>query len=146
MESIPSSVIGIIIGVYAVIIVVFVLYLRTLNKTLKAIQPANRTIEPGNVWLMFIPLFNFIYQFILVKRISDSIQAEYNSRDMVSGEDRPGYTLGLIMSILTFTTWIPVVGGILSIGQLVVFIMYWVKIAGYKNELSGFTSEKTILE
>lgn len=145
MDQIPSALIGVVIGIYAVIIVVFVLYLRTLQNTLKAVKPENRTVEPGNVWLMFIPLFNFVYQFILVKRISTSIKAEYDSRDMYPGEDKPGYNLGLTMSVLTLTGWIPFIGSLLSIGQLVVWIMYWIKMNNYKNEMSGFTTDETIL-
>ena len=61
--------------VFAGAILVAVFYLLNLQNLLKQITPANRQVEPGNVWLMFIPLFNIIYPFILYPKITDSVKA-----------------------------------------------------------------------
>ena len=47
----------------------FILYLVTLQNTLKEIKPENRKMQPGKVWLMFIPLFSLVWHFIMINRI-----------------------------------------------------------------------------
>ena len=50
-------IVAILIGL-AIGITIMVFYLKNLSDLLKQISPANRQVEPNNVWLMFIPLFN----------------------------------------------------------------------------------------
>lgn len=55
-----------------------VLFLLTLQNILKVISQENRRMPPGNVWLLFVPFFNFIWQFIVVDKIARSIAAEHH--------------------------------------------------------------------
>ena len=113
-----------------VLIVPYVLFLITLQNTLKAISPENRKMPPGNVWLMFIPLFNIVWLFIMIGYIADSIKAECNRLNIPSNENRPTYNLGLGYAICS------IAGSLLSfihIGTLIFWIMYWVKVNEYKN-------------
>ena len=126
-------IIAIFIGL-AIGITIMVFYLKNLSDLLKQIKPGNRLVEPNNVWLMFIPLFNLIYPFILYPKICDSTKAEYMSRGLPSeGDFSRG--IGITMPILGLAGMIPVLGGIASLGNLVLFIVFWVKTSGYKNEL-----------
>ena len=65
-ESILAAGIGIAIFIILISILIAVFYLLNLQNLLKAIKDENRDVEPANVWLMFIPLFNIVYPFILV--------------------------------------------------------------------------------
>ncbi|HKC37756.1 MAG TPA: hypothetical protein VKB95_16885, partial [Chitinophagaceae bacterium] len=126
-----------------VVIVFFLGYLVTLiffliaqQNTLKAIKPHNRKMQPGEVWLQLIPLFNLIWQFIVVGKIADSIRNEINDRnlnsflgiaDPVFANDltrRPTYDMGLTFCILSLCGCIPLLGGIASIAGLVCWIIY----------------------
>jgi hypothetical protein len=53
----------------------------------------------------------------------------------VSEEPRPGYGVGIAYCICSCCGIIPVLGVIASIGGLVCWIIYWVKISGYKTKL-----------
>jgi hypothetical protein len=119
----------------AIGITVQVLYLLTLQNTLKEVSPENRKMPPANVWLNLIPLFNLGWQFVIVNRMADSLKAEFDKRGIVSEEPRPGYGVGLAYCICSCCGIIPVLGVIASIGGLVCWIIYWVKISGFKTKL-----------
>lgn len=75
-----------------------------------------------------------IYPFILYPRISDSIKNEYQTRGIIKAGDF-SKQLGLAMPILALCGVIPVVGALAALANLVILIMYWVKMSEYKNEL-----------
>jgi len=132
-----AVIIGIVIGAIVglgIAVVIGVFYCLTLQNALKAVSPVNRKMEPGQVWLLLIPFFGLIWHFFVVSRVSESIGDEYKSRG-VPEDPKPAYGLGLAFCITSCCTWIPVLGGIASIGGLICFIIYWVKINDHKNKL-----------
>jgi len=126
-------VIGAIIGI-GIAVVIGVFYCLTLQNTLKAISPVNRKMEPGQVWLLFIPIFNLVWHFFVVSRMADSIENEYRSRG-AQVDSRPAYSIGLAYCILSLCGWVPFLGSFAGIASLICFIIYWVKINDYKNKL-----------
>lgn len=130
-------------------LVPFVLFLLTQHKTVQAIRPENRTIEPGLVWLQLIPLFGIIWQFIVVSRISDSLQREFmswRSEDSILGytdpeafkwtQTKPTYSIGIAYCTLSCCSIIPLLGGLAALAALVCWIVYWVNLADYKRRVS----------
>ena len=83
---------------------------------------------------MFIPFFNNIYPFILYPRICDSIKAEFEYRGMQEAGDY-GRGIGIAMPILGLCGIIPLLGVFASITNFILFIVFWVKMAGYKSKL-----------
>jgi hypothetical protein len=120
----------------AILLIPFIFYLITLQNTLKAISPENRKMEPGMVWLLFIPLFCIIWNFIVVNRIADSIQAELHKKG-INATERPAYNVGIAMCIIFCTTWIPLLGSVAAIGGLICWIIYWVKISEFKKTIES---------
>ena len=120
--------------ILAVSILISVFYLLNLQNLLKEIDQKNRLVEPGNVWLMFIPLFNIIYPFILYPKIADSVRNEYQARGIKKAGDF-SRGIGVAMPILSLCGIIPVIGGLAGLANFVLFIIFWVKTAEYKNEL-----------
>ena len=92
-------------------------------------------MKPSQVWLMLIPLFGIVWQFIIINRIADSLKSEFAKRNISIDEERPAYSIGLTYCILFCFGWIPILGVLASIGGLVCCIIYWVKIDGYKTKL-----------
>ena len=137
-NSFDSAAFGIIIILIlvaiAISITIAVLYLLTLQNVLKEIAPQNRLVEPSSVWLMFIPLFNLIYPFILYPKISESLRNEYNFRGIGKVGDY-GRGIGITMPILGLCGWIPIIGGLAGLANLILFIIFWVKMSEFKNEL-----------
>lgn len=127
---------GIFLVIFVVIaaLVVGILYLLTLQNLLNRVKPENRAVSPGNVWLLLIPIFNWIYPFILYPKISESVSKEFQSRGLPADGDF-GKGLGITMPILTLCGIIPVIGALAGIGNLVIWIIYWVKMSKYKNQL-----------
>jgi hypothetical protein len=107
-----------------------IFFLLTLQNTLKAISQENRRMPPGNVWLMFIPLFNIVWQFIMVDKIAQSIGAECNRLNIPVEAVKPTYGIGLAWNICNCISIIPIIGGLAA---LVTFILYWVKVVEYKK-------------
>jgi hypothetical protein len=122
-----------------------IFYLLTLQNTLLKVSPSNRKMVPGQVWLTLIPLFGMVWQFIVVTRMADSLQAEFRERGITVPEEKPGYSLGIAYCVLYCCSIIPILGGLASLGGLVVWIIYWVKINEYKN-LIGSRNDSQILD
>jgi uncharacterized membrane protein len=139
-----------------VVLAVMILFLLMLMRTLQLVRPRNRAMEPGQVWLNFVPCLNIVWQFLTVLWVAKSLDAEYRDRGMHEGGEDYGKKLGLTGLIVN------IVGGILAnvvsqVGSftrdmtlvfvalglsvvvaviaLVIFVMYWIKIAGFRKEL-----------
>jgi hypothetical protein len=129
-------------------LVVAVFYLLTLQKALSRVAPHNRLMEPGLVWLSLIPLVGLVWSFFIATRVPDSLRKEFRERgndDLSDYGKRIGLAnaiLGVVLSaanvlssIAPSVWWgfilIPV--GLVS---LVLFIIFWVRIAGYSRELA----------
>jgi len=72
-----------------------------------------------------------IWMFIVVSRIADSLQKEFALRGIESKEARPGHSIGLAYCILTVCGFIPFA----SIGAFICWIIYWVNVADFKNQM-----------
>ena len=113
--------------VIAIMLVPAIFYLLTLQKALNRCSPECRAMNPGMVWLMFIPLFNLVWQFFVVINMAKSLGAEFQKRG-IAEDPNPGQTLGLVMCV-----------GNLICGPvgLICWIIYWVKIAGYSARIAA---------
>ncbi len=126
--------VGFLIGL-AIVLIPFIFYCLTLQKALNRCSPENRAMSPGMVWLVFIPLFGIVWQFFNVINVAKSLGAEFQKRG-IAAEPQPGKTLGLVMCILFCCGIIPLAGAFCSLAGLVVWIIYWVKIAGYSKQIA----------
>ena len=111
-----------------IVLVVTIFYLLTLQKALSRCAPENRAMSPGLVWLMLIPLFNLVWQFLVVINISKSLAAEFQKRGLAVEDPKPGYTLGIVMCVGNL---------ICAPVGLICWIVYWIKISGYSNKLAA---------
>jgi hypothetical protein len=119
----------------AVSIVIRIFYLLTLSRTLELCHQQTRTMNPGEVWMVFIPLFGLVWHFIMVGRIADSLAVEFRNRRIPVDEDRPGYQTGLWALILSCCAIIPLLGILCVLTGFVFLIMYWVRMSNYKKML-----------
>jgi hypothetical protein len=112
-----------------------IFYLLTLQNALNKCAPASRAMDPGMVWLLLIPVFNLIWNFFVVMNIAKSLASEYARRGIPSPEPLPGQPIGLAMSICACCCIIPVLGMLAGLANLVLWVVYWVKIAEYSRIL-----------
>ena len=122
--------------VFAVMLLPAIFYLLALQKALNRCSPENRAMAPGMVWLMLIPLFNIVWHFFVVINVAKSLGAEFQKRG-ITEEPEPGKKIGMIMCILACCGIIPILGILCSIGALVCWILYWIKITGFSAKLAA---------
>jgi hypothetical protein len=114
---------------FAIFLVVGFFFLLNLRDLLQRISPQNQAMEPNQVWLNLIPLFNLVWIFITVIRVRESLQAEFRSRGWAPQGDF-GYGLGLAAAILSILNWGP-----LGVAAFICWIIYWVRMSELKNLL-----------
>jgi hypothetical protein len=145
-EAFAAGFVGFLCLILVVALVIAILYLLTLHKALSRVSPRNRLMEPGLVWLSLIPFFYIVWAFFIATRIPDSLRNEFRDRGRDDSSDY-GKGIGLASAILTavsvpvnaFARVTPAFGIILvpvGLASLVLFILFWVKIAGYSNQLA----------
>jgi hypothetical protein len=136
----PPELLGGILAVWGVIICVsvvvgmvvmtiMILHLIAMYKTLGLIKKRNRTMEPGMVFLAFVPFLNIVWNFFIVIRVAESLRNEFNDRGWSTRDETFGYGMGLTAVILNLA-------GCLPIG-LIFLIIHWRQITAYARQLSG---------
>lgn len=137
MESLAFAPLLLILVILGGFIVLYVFYLKNLQDLLKEVSDHNRQVPAVNVWLMFIPLFNIVYPFILYPKISESVRLEFEERNESQDGDY-GKGLGITLGALGAVGILPIpqmIKSFIGLGNLVILIVFWVKMAEFKNRL-----------
>jgi hypothetical protein len=127
--------------IIAISLAIQIFYLLTLSRCFHRISPHNRKMEPGQVWLNLIPCFGTVWIFITVIRLSESLEDEFYERRLRKDGDM-GKNLGIMYNVMVLLGAIPYIGGIFSLVGLVMWIMYWVKIAGFSRQLAEDSEDR----
>lgn len=121
--------------IIAVGIAIAVFYLLTMQKALTLAGERHQKMSPGLVWLMFIPLFNLVWHFFVVKNVSESIKswAAENGQNV----NDAGYTVGLVGCICNCLCIIPFINVLAGPAALICYIIWWVKVASFNKLMAG---------
>lgn len=135
------------IAIAGLLRIIFIIYLCTITRsTLLMIKKENRCILPGQVWLLLIPFFNIYWNFIVARRMTDSLTNECYDRSLAVEED-PAQKMGYFFagSFLVYNFPIPMfVGFVIWIISFIALVLYCVKINEYKKLFShSFSASKT---
>jgi hypothetical protein len=140
LEGTALMIVGLVSCVLLLLVFILaIFFLVSMSKALDRCRPRNRSMEPGMVWLMLIPLFNIIWSYFLVNRVTESIKREFRSRGWPQSGDFGqgiGMTACVIWSVNFFAQCIPYLGPVLFLVQVICWIVFWVKIAGFSSELA----------
>ena len=102
---------------------------------MREVEPKNRQIHPGFVWMLFIPFYGaFIFPFSLYPKMAESLKREFDDRNSPQPGDY-GKSLGLTATFIMMGFVIPFLNFFAIIGWAVVGIILWVKMANYKKML-----------
>ena len=123
-----------------------IIFFLTQQRTLQLIRPVNRRMSPGQVWLQLIPVFGLVWQFFVIRRISDSIRNELNTPtdDSIFAETsipvghRPTFNSGISYAALfciSIVSFLPLLKGIAGLAGIGVWINYWFQLSRYKKQL-----------
>ncbi len=122
---------------FCIQIVIWLLFANTVRTTLKLIKEENRCILPNQAWLVALPFLNIYWNFVVVRRLTDSLNNEFYDRQ-VAVEENPTQKQGYMYAGGYMVSNIPLpvfVGFIASIIAFVGFILYWFKVYEYKKIL-----------
>lgn len=123
-----------IIALGVVMLVVYCVYLNTLQNAVRSVAPSARKVTPGAVWLMLIPIFNLVYSFILVRKLADSFEADLLRRGQaVTG--KPTYAIGLAMSVLQILYFVPLMQRLPALLGIGCWIAHWAQVAQMSRRL-----------
>jgi hypothetical protein len=134
-EEVVLGFVGIILAITAAHLPLY-LFCITVNRTMLLIAPENRKMRPEGGFLLLIPVFNVAWQFVFFGHLADSVAAEYRSRSLELKEDRPLYFTGLMAGIVAFAVLIPAISKLAAAVSLVLYIIYWIKLAEIKKALT----------
>ena len=121
---------------FAVALIPLIFFALTLQKALDRCAPENRAMSPRMVWLLLIPFFNLIWNFIVVTRMAATLESEFRMRQ-IPIEQNPGQGIGIAYAILFICTFVPLLGLLAGFACLVCWIIYWVKIAECSGRLAA---------
>ncbi|MFM8270771.1 MAG: hypothetical protein ACKODX_00330 [Gemmata sp.] len=125
------------LGVMVVALIPQIFFLLTQQRALARCSARNRTQEPGMVWLAIIPFVGFVWIFINVIRIAESLRYEYRDRGLHARGEDYGHGIGIAYCCLAVGGIIPYIGVLLGIAAFVCWIIYWIKIANLSGQLEG---------
>lgn len=114
--------------------IVNIFWCLQMQQALHLISP-NEKMPPQNVWLVYIPLFGFVWQFIVVTAVADSLGEEYHRRGIIPREPRPGFSSGLSASILLTCALIPAFGIAIALCSNIPRIVHLNKVKNYCRDL-----------
>jgi type IV pilus assembly protein PilA len=115
--------------------VAYIFFLVSLSGALSKCSRASRTMEPGLVWLMLVPLVNLVVQFLVVIAVARSLGNEFRARGISNAEPEPGQSVGIAMCICSACGVVPLVNLLALPAYLVLLIIYWAKISGFSRNL-----------
>jgi hypothetical protein len=100
----------------------------------EALPAEHRKTESWQAFLLLIPLFNLIWNFVLLARVSGGMQSYFQSKNDASVGDC-GAAMGLWYSICSIVAFIPFVQCVAGPAALVLLILYLVKISGLRTRV-----------
>ena len=121
--------------VLGIFVLPFIFYILSLQRALEKCALSSRTLSPGSLWVLLVPLVNLIFHFIVVTGIARSLGNEFRRRNAVNIEPAPGQSIGMAMCICMVCGIVPVLGIFTSIAGFILWIVYWVKIVDYSRML-----------
>lgn len=113
-------------------------FILTLRKAILRCSPESRTLSPAQIWLLIIPFFNFVWEFVVVVRLAETLHNEFSKRG-IETDKAPGRTIGLVTCALFVIAIIPfrffdliVIAGLPA---TICWVMYWIKIWRFSSRL-----------
>jgi Ca2+/Na+ antiporter len=96
------------------------------------------------VFTYLISIFVVVWHFRMVRRIADSIEAEYDSRN-IPIEHRPSSQTGTFMGVLMLLNEVHLIGTLgklIALSFFIVMIAYWVRTYKFKKEIQVMSSHQ----
>ncbi len=113
------------------LLVCFVLY----NAAKGVPESFRGDVSPGLAFLLVVPVFNLIWQFIYPRKLSQAYQRAFRHHNALL--DDCGEQLALYWAVCVLCTLIPCLGGFSAIAAFVLMIIYLIKITECKSRVGA---------
>jgi hypothetical protein len=100
----------------------------------EALPVEHRKTESWQAFLLLIPIFNLVWNFILLGRVSGGMQSYFQSKNDTTVGDC-GAMIGLWYSICVIGCWIPIASCVAAPAAIVLLIIYLVKVTGLRTRI-----------
>lgn len=131
-----TTIIRIVAGcLFLAVLAIGIVYIAFLSGALRKCTPSSRTMEPGMVWLLLVPLLNVVWNFLVVSALAKSLGNEFRLRNIPTDNPEPGKAIGIAMCVCGACSIIPIVNIVAAPPNLILWIVYWVKIAEFSRKL-----------
>jgi hypothetical protein len=110
-------------------------FFAAITRTLRRVSPENRRMEPGQVWLNLIPVFNIVWATVTVERVAESLRNEFRERGMDGPSESYGRGRGLTALVLLLIVVPPVVALVTWPVAFGYAIAYWRQLNRYTERL-----------
>jgi hypothetical protein len=136
---------GVILGaVFIAAIVVNVFYLLTLQRTMGKVSEPNRPFAPGLVWLCFVPFFGSVWMCVYTITLSLAVKKDFEQAGRQDHKDG-SLPCSIGMAVCLGLCWIPFVNMTVLIAYPILWIVYWVQIAGLGKKMPVLLTAATPL-
>jgi hypothetical protein len=119
---------------FAVMLAVSIFVSWMLYRANEALPVQHRKSESWQAFLLLIPLFNLIWNFVMLARVSSGMQSFFQAKNDESVGDC-GANLGLWYSISCLVACVPYVGCLGALAAVVLLIMYLMKINNLRTRV-----------
>ncbi|UTH76306.1 hypothetical protein [Chromobacterium sp. IIBBL 290-4] len=117
----------------ALLLAVGIFYFLTLHQAMNAVSENNRPFPGALIWLGLIPGLGLIWYMIYILLLSGALKKELAQRQL-AGDG--GFGISVALVILQALCLIPYVNLLAAIPALVLWIVHWSKMSGYRRMLA----------
>lgn len=121
------------LAIFAAAIVTNLLYYRTLQRTMQAIDPSRRPLNPWLVWFSLVPFFGLLWYMVFAVMLSYGLQRELAARQL-PGNGAIGITFATVCLFALFLA--PGLRYVAVFPALIAWGLHWQRMAMYRKLLA----------
>jgi hypothetical protein len=113
-------------AIVAAFLVAIALYCVTLQRLLERIRPENRAMAPRGVWLMFVPFYNIVEDFFIIRGVTESLRREAVGNPALAGMRGFGAVSGYGWAAAQVASLVPgEIGEVCALVALLLWLWHW---------------------
>lgn len=128
--------------------IIQIYYLLSVRKLMTAIRPHNRMINPDLIWLGLIPVFRFVWPFVMNPLVCGSVKRDMEESGIDEYGDY-GRFMGIAYPFLGLAKNFIPFGSLVSIPEFLVWVFFWMKLNEYRKrivEVGGVSEHPDLLD
>lgn len=112
-------------------------YALSMAKCVRAVEPSNRIMAPGLMWLYVIPGWNILWQFVVIYAVDRSLSKASNARGIPTL--RSHAVLGYLGGILGLAAFLPnpLMAGFAALISFALYVTWWVNAVKRRGTLNS---------